>query len=119
MLAQLAKPQPRPTSEIVILGAQHQENLGEAIVRYDRPQTVRIHVLLEDYTDTYGRIEQRLAAYELGDEGQPLHRIGYLPKDAPRQTGKYLATLQRQEGKQRLEGRLSALRDHAPDTSNR
>jgi hypothetical protein len=119
MLAQLAAPQPRPMSEIVILGAQHQENLGEAIVRYDRPQTVRIHVLLEDYTDTYGRTERRLAAYELGDEGQPVQRIGYLPKDAPRQTGKYLATLQRQEGKQRLEGKLSALRDHAPDTSNR
>jgi hypothetical protein len=65
---------------------------------------------LEDYQDTYGRTERRLAAYELDDTGERFQRIGYLPKDAPRQTGKYLATLHRPEGKRRLEGKLSLLR---------
>ena len=32
LLAQLHKPQPRPMSEIVILGAQHETNLGERVV---------------------------------------------------------------------------------------
>jgi hypothetical protein len=110
MLAQLAAPQPRPMSEIVILGAHHNNNLGERAIDYDQPRTVRLQVLLEDYADTYGRTERRLAAYELDDRGEPLQRIGYLPKDAPRQMGRYLATLHRPEGKRRLEGRLSELR---------
>ncbi len=119
MLAQLAAPQPRPMTEsrrhsygIVILGAQHENNLGERAAEYDRPQTVRLRVLLEDYRDTYGRTERRLAAYELGEEGQPGRRLGYLPKDAPRQVGGYLATLQRPEGKRRIEGRLAPLQSH-------
>jgi hypothetical protein len=112
MLAQLAAPQPRPMREIVILGAQHQENLGERVVAYDQPQTIRLQVLLEDYQDTYGRTERRLAAYELDDRGECSQRIGYLPKDAPRQTGKYLATLQRPGNRRRIEGKLTILREH-------
>ena len=46
---------------------------------------------------------------ELNESGEPSQRIGYLPKDAPRRTGRYLATLHRPEGKRRLEGRLSEL----------
>jgi hypothetical protein len=110
LLAQLHEPQPRPMSEIVILGAQHETNLGERVVEYDQPRTVRLQVLLENYHDTYGRTERRLAAYELDRAGTPARRIGYLPKDAPRRIGEYLATLHRQEGKRRLEGHLSLLR---------
>jgi hypothetical protein len=112
LLAQLHRPQPRPMSEIVILGAQHEMNLGERVVDYDQPRTVRIQVLLEEYQDTYGRTERRLAAYELDDNGESSQRIGYLPKDAPRQTGKYLATLRRPDGKRRLQGTLSPLKAH-------
>lgn len=93
-------------SEIVILGAQHEGNLGEQVAQYDQPRMVRIQVLLEDYQDTYGRTERRLAAYELDDTGKRSHRIGYLPKDAPRQTGEYLAKLHRPKGMRRLEGDL-------------
>jgi hypothetical protein len=32
-------------SEIVILGAQHETNLGERAVDYDQPRTVRLQVL--------------------------------------------------------------------------
>jgi hypothetical protein len=96
-------------SEVVILGAQHEENLGEGVVEYDQPRTVRIRVLLEDYQDTYGRTERRLAAYELGDGDRPAQRLGYLPKDAPRRTGNYLARLQRPEGMKRIEGKLTPL----------
>jgi hypothetical protein len=110
VLAQVAAPQPRPMSEIVILGAHHANNLGERVIEYDQPRTVRIQVLLEDHVDTSGRAERRLAAYELDGEGQRLHRLGYLPKDAPRQPGDYLAALQRPGGKKRLEGRLSPLK---------
>jgi hypothetical protein len=60
--------------------------------------------------DTYGRTERRLAAYELDEAGDPSQRLGYLPKDAPRRTGQYLATLHRPEGKRRLEGTLSPLK---------
>jgi hypothetical protein len=112
MLAQLAAPQARPMSEIVILGAHHDNNLGDRAVEYDQPRTVGLQVLLEDYEDTYGRTERRLAAYELDADGKPSCRIGYLPKDAPRQIGEYLATLHRPEGKRRLEGNLSQLREH-------
>jgi hypothetical protein len=112
MLAQLAAPQPRPMSEIVILGAHHDNNLGDRAVQYDQPRTVRLQVLLEDYQDTYGRTERRLAAYELAASGEPSQRIGYLPKDAPRQIGQYLATLHRPEGKRRLEGKLIRLQEH-------
>jgi hypothetical protein len=112
VLARLAAPQPRPMSEIVILGAHHEGNLGERVVEYDQPRMVRIQVLLEDYQDTYGRTEQRLAAYELGEDDRLAQRIGYLPKDAPRQAGNYIATLQRPEGKRRLEGNLSELKAH-------
>jgi hypothetical protein len=97
-------------SEIVILGAQHETNLGDRVVEYDQPRTVRLQVLLEDYQDTYGRTERRLAAYELADNNQPVQRLGYLPKDAPRRIGEYLATLHRPVGKRRLEGKLSLLR---------
>jgi predicted transposase YbfD/YdcC len=38
---------------------------------YDEARTIRLRVLLEDYTNTYGQTEGRLAAYELGDDGQP------------------------------------------------
>jgi len=97
-------------SEIVILGPHHANNLGDRVVDYDQARTVRIQVLLEDHVDTQGRTERRLAAYELDDEGRPAHRLGYLPKDAPRQVGSYLATLQRQEGRKRLGGKLSPLK---------
>lgn len=110
ILAQLATPQPRPMSEIVILGAHHAGNLGEGVSQYDQPRTVRLQVLLEDYKDTYGRTEGRLAAYELDEDDQPTQRLGYLPKDAARRPGNYLATLLRPEGKRRLEGRLSRLK---------
>jgi hypothetical protein len=109
MLGQLRKPQARPMSEIVVLGARHESNLGNRVVEYDQPRTIRLRILLEDYTDTYGRTERRMAAYELNSKGECSWRLGYLPKDAPRQTGEYLATIQRPEGKRRLEGKLSAL----------
>jgi len=115
MLTQLRAPKPRPMSEVVILGAQHEHNLGQRALDYDQPRTVRIQVLLEDYTDTYGRVERRLAAYELDRAGLPARRIGYLPKDAPRQTGKYLATLKRPEGKKRIEGKLNTLKSHTDE----
>ena len=89
--------------------------LGECVVAYDQPQTIRLQVLLEDYRDTYGRTERRLAAYALDDRGERSQRIGYLPKDAPRHTGRYVATLHRPEGKRRLEGRLSAVQSHFGD----
>jgi len=111
VLAQLRKPQLLPAREIVILGAQHEHNLGQRAVEYDQPRTVRIQVLLEDYTDSYGRVERRLAAYELDRDGEPSQRLGYLPKDAPRRVGRYLATLRRPEGKRRIEGRLSSLKE--------
>jgi hypothetical protein len=110
LLTQLHRPQPRPMSEIIILGAQHESNLGDRVAEYDQPRTVRLQVLLENYQDTYGRTERRLAAYELADNNQPVQRLGYLPKDAPRRGGEYLATLHRPEGKRRLEGKLSLLR---------
>jgi hypothetical protein len=99
--------------KVRILGAHHVNNLGERAVEYDQPRTVRLQVLLEDYQDTYGRTERRLAAYELAASGEPSQRIAYLPKDAPRQIGEYLATLHRPEGKTRLEGKLSPLKEHA------
>jgi hypothetical protein len=108
----VAHPQRLPAREITILGPQHANNLGERAVEYDQPRTTRIRVLLEDYTDTYGRTERRLAAYELGARQRPGQRLGYLPKDAPRHTGDYLATLRRREpGKanSRIEGRLAPL----------
>jgi hypothetical protein len=67
--------------------------LGEQVVEYDAPRKVRIQALLEDYTDMYGRTERRLAANELDDKGKRSQRIGCLPKDASRQTGKYQTTL--------------------------
>jgi hypothetical protein len=112
VLAQLHKPCSRPLGEIVILGAQHQDNLGERVVVYDQPQAVRLRLLLEEYTDTYGRTERRLAAYELNSAAQPSGRLGYLPKDAPRQIGDYLAILKRPVGKKRIEGRIVSLQDH-------
>ena len=59
--------------------------------------------------DTYGRVERRLAAYELDDRGECSTRLGYLPKDAPRQVGRCQATLSRPQWKRRLEGYLSKL----------
>ena len=115
LLAQLHKPQPRPMSKIVILGAQHETNLGDRVVEYDQPRTVWIQVLLENYQDTYGRTERRLAAYELGDYDEPVQRLGYLPKDSPRRAGNYLATLQRRDGKKRIQGRLAPLRESDSD----
>jgi hypothetical protein len=112
ILAQLGQPVLRPATEIVILGAQHDNNLGERIVDYEQPRTVRLQVLLESYTDSYGRVEQRLAAYELDQADERVQRIGYLPKDVPRREGSYLATLCRQDGKKRIEGKLSPLRDY-------
>jgi len=106
LLAQLKTPRPRPVRDIIILGAQHENNLGDRVIKYDQPQTLRLRILLEDYTDTYGHSERRQAAYELDAKGECLRRLGYLPKDATRQTGEYLVTLQRPEGKRRLEGEL-------------
>lgn len=94
-------------NKIVILGAQHAANLGEQVARYDQPKQIKIRILLEDYVDTYGRTERRLAAYELDSTGTLALRIGYLPKDTPRREGSYLATLRRPEGKRRLEGVLT------------
>jgi hypothetical protein len=82
------------------------------VVEYDRPRTVRLQVLLENYRDTYGRTERRLAAYELDDQGEPSQRIGYLPKDAPRRTARYWATLERPAGRLRIEGKLTLLEKH-------
>jgi len=53
-----------------------------------------------------------MAAYELDDAGAPAGRIGYLPKEAPRREGNYLATLSRTEGKRRIEGTLATLQEH-------
>jgi hypothetical protein len=97
-------------SEIAILGAQHETNLGERVVEYDQPRTVRLRVLLDNYHDTYSRTERPRAAHELDRAGTPARRIGYLPKDAARRIGEYLATLHRPAGKRRLEGKLSLLR---------
>ena len=82
------------------------------MLEYDQPRTVRLQVLLEDYQDTYGRTERRLAAYELDDADRQIHRLGYLPKDAPRQVGRYLATLHRQVGRRRIDGRITPIREH-------
>jgi len=112
LLAQLERLQPRPATEIVILGAQHADNLGERVAEYDRPQTVRLRVLLESYANTYGQTEERLAAYELNDDDRPAQHLGYMPKDAPRRAGSYLAMLQRPEGKRRIEGELSPLKGY-------
>ena len=85
------------------------------MVEYDQPRTTRIHVLLEDYEDSYSRTERRLAAYELNQAGDRIQRIGYLPKDAPRREGTYLATLHRPEGakgkQKRIVGTLTPLKD--------
>jgi hypothetical protein len=86
-------------SEIIILGAHHGGNLWERVVEHDQPQTVRTQVLLEDHQDTYGSTEQRLAAYAIDDAGALIQRIGYLPKDAFRGEGRYLATLHRPPGR--------------------
>jgi hypothetical protein len=100
--------------EIIVLGAHHDHNnLGDRVSEYDEPRTVRLQVLLEDYENTSGRTERRLAAYELSASGEPSQRIGYLPKDTPRQKGQYLATFHRPEGKRRLESKLSPLKEHA------
>jgi hypothetical protein len=61
--------------------------------------------------------ERRLAAYELDRVGTPACRIGHLPKDTPRQTGGYLVTLHRAEGKRRIEGKLITLKGYIDDRS--
>ena len=94
------------------LGKIKADGLEQAVV-----EQVFDQVLTRDYLE--GRPERRLAAYELDDEGQPTERLGYLPKDAPRQTGSYLATLHRPEGKKRIEGDLCALRSYEETTSGR
>ena len=111
ILAQLRAAEPRPAGDVVILGAHYEANLGERIVEYEQPRTIRLQVMLEPYTDTYGRQEQRLTAYELDAAGRPGQRLGYLPKDTPRRTGRYVATLRKEEGKKRITGTLSLLRD--------
>ena len=63
-------------SEISMLAAQHKADLGDRAVEAYQPQMVRLLVLLEDYQDSCGRTERRLAAYELGDSGEPSQRIG-------------------------------------------
>jgi hypothetical protein len=100
-------------SEIVILGAQHETSLRGQVVDYDQPRSMQLRVLLEDYEDSYGRTERRLATYELDNGGRPAQRIGYLPKYAPRRTGEYLATLHLLEGKRRIEGNLSRPRQRS------
>ena len=110
LLVQLHRPQPRPMSEIVILGAQHEGILGDRVVEYGRPRTVRLQVVLVNCQDTYSRSERRLAAYELADSNQPVQRLGYLPGDTARRAGNYLATLKTSAGKKRIEGTLSPLR---------
>jgi hypothetical protein len=105
-------------SEIVILGAQHENNLGRRAVEYAQPQVVMLEILLEDYTNTSGRTERRLAAYELDDDGTSIQRIGYPPMDATRLTGRYVATLQRSEGKQRIHGRLCAPQTLGEETAS-
>jgi hypothetical protein len=117
VLDQLKTPQPRPAREIVILGPQHGNNLGkEGATYYDQPRTTRLRILLEDYTDTYGRTERRLAAYQLDEAGAPGKRMGYLPKDAPRQEGSYVASLCRPINKKgergRIEGTLTPLKEY-------
>ncbi|MBN1138309.1 MAG: hypothetical protein JXM73_17100, partial [Anaerolineae bacterium] len=117
MLSQLQTPQPQPVREILILGPQHDNNLGESgAAYYDEPRTTRIRILLEDYTDTYGRTEKRMAAYQLDEGGASGQRMGYLPKDAPRQTGNYVAHLHRPVNKKgergRIEGTLAPLREY-------
>jgi hypothetical protein len=46
------------------------------------------------------------------EDNQLVQRIGYLPKDAPRQPGNYLATLRRWQGKEPIEGRVNPLQMH-------
>ena len=58
----------------------------------------------------HGRTERLLDAHKLDENGGRWQRIGYLPKDAPRQIGECLATLHRPEGQRRIEGNLSLLR---------
>jgi hypothetical protein len=88
----------------------YNRSIARAIQTDDEKALVSTIQELENYQDTYGRTERRLAAYELDRAGTPARRIGYLPKDAPRRIGEYLATLHRPEGKRRLEGNLSLLR---------
>jgi hypothetical protein len=95
-------------SKIVILGAQHDSNLGKRFPECDQPRMLRLQVLLEDYTRGYARTERRLVTYGLADSNQSIQRLGYLPKDAPRWTGRHLAKLRR------IEGRLAHLKSN-PD----
>jgi len=118
ILSYVANPRPLPARQVLILGPQHEDNLGpEGATRYDEPQQARIRIALENYVTVKGLAERRLAAYELGEKGQPLQRIGYLPKDAPRQEGDYVATLHRplnKKGKRgRIEGALAPLQKHS------
>ena len=59
-----------------------------------------------------------MAAYQLDEAGTLGRRIGYLPKDAPRQMGNYVAHLHRPVNKKgvrgRIEGKLTPLREY-PD----
>lgn len=48
--------------DIVILGVQDESNLGQRVVVYDQVRMLRLQILVESYTDTYGRTERRLAA---------------------------------------------------------
>ena len=61
----------------------------------------------------YSLLIDRYLNGEMDDAGNVNQRLGYLPKDAPRQLGQYLATLRRPEGKRRLEGTLSLLRSQS------
>jgi len=120
ILACITQPQPLPLREVYILGPQYKHNLGEeGAAYYHEPRQVRIRIALEDYTTKKGERENRLAAYELGDDGRPGRRLGYLPKDAPRQGGDYVATLcrplNRKGERGRIEGTLSPLQKHADD----
>lgn len=122
MLEYLGRPRRRPAREVLILGAHHVNNLGrEGAAYYDQPRTTQMRILLEDYTDTYGRTERRLAAYRLDASGSLERRIGYLPKDAPRQEGIYVANLYRrvnQQGKHgRIEGTLTPVQEHQDEQS--
>jgi hypothetical protein len=90
------------------------------VVEYDQRRAVRLQVVLEDYEDTCGRTERHPAAYELDDVDRSIQWLEHLPKDAPPQeAGRYLTTLQRQEGDRRVDGKLTALRDYAENKSNK
>ena len=66
--------------EMVILGTQHENNMGERIVEYYRPCTVRIQVLLDDYQNTYATRSDTWQPINWIRPGSPASKLVTCPK---------------------------------------